>query len=85
MSLNNLAKEIKSFEKKAGFEKTSKKQLVLWLKKEIRNYEKSKTKRLKANKLIDIIILTTQLANRDKTDLDKALKIWWKKSRRYLK
>ncbi|RLE43752.1 hypothetical protein DRJ16_03530 [Candidatus Woesearchaeota archaeon] len=80
-----LTNEIESFEKKAGFEKTSKKQLSRWLKEETKDYEKAKTKSRKSNKLMDIIILTLQLAHRDKISLDDAWKTWWKKSGKYLK
>jgi hypothetical protein len=77
-------KEIYNFEKKAGFEKTSKKQLVKWLKNEIKNYEKAKTKIIKRNKLMDIIVLVKQLARRENMSLDEAWSRWWKKSRKYL-
>lgn len=83
-NFDKLNKEIHKFEKKAGFEKTSKKQLVKWLKEEIKNYENAKTKLKKENKLMDIIILVTQIARRENISLDEAWVKWWKKSERYL-
>jgi hypothetical protein len=59
---DKLSKEVYEFEKKSGFENTSKGQLIKWLKEEIKNYEKSKTNIIKRNKLIDIIILVVQIA-----------------------
>jgi hypothetical protein len=84
-SLKHLQKEVANFEKKAGFERTSKKQLIAWLEEEIQNYKNEKSKSRRENKLMDIIILAAQLANREKADLDVVLDKWWKKSGKYIK
>jgi hypothetical protein len=84
-NFNKLMKEISAFEKKADFEKTSKTQLIKWLKEEIKNYEKAKTNLIKKNKLMDIIVLVMQIAKRENISLDDAWKKWWKKSEKYLK
>ena len=84
-NFDKLTKEIYEFEKRGDFDKTSKKQLIKWLKKEISNYQKTNNKIVKKNKLIDIIVLVMQIARRDKILLDEAYKVWWKKSRKYLK
>jgi hypothetical protein len=55
--LDSLIKEIHKFEKKAGFENTSKELLLKWIEKEVKIYRKSKSKEEKANKIMDIIIL----------------------------
>ena len=83
--LDNLMKEMNSWEKKTGFDKTDKKQLVKWIKKELKDYEKAKTKEVKENKLMDIIVLVMQIAKRDKASLDSAWKKWWIKSEKYLR
>lgn len=83
--LNKMVEKVHGFEKKAGFEKTPKKQLVGWLKKEIKNYEKAKTKLIKQNKLMDITVLVMQIAKREDISLNKAWKRWWRKSKKYLK
>ena len=83
-NFDKLLKEIHNFEKKANFEKTSKKQLTVWINKELKHYQKAKTKSLKQNKLMDIIVLVLQIAKRDKISLDVAWKQWWKKSEKYL-
>lgn len=84
-NFDKIITEISNFEKKANFDKTTRKQLIRWVKEEINVYENSKNKKIRSNKLIDIIILTTQLAKRDKTSLDKEWKKWWIKSNRYTK
>ena len=84
-NFDNLMKEISAFEKKAGFEKTSKKQLVTWIKEEVKNYENAKTDLIKRNKLLDIIALVMQIAIREDYSLDSAWKRWWKKNQKYLK
>ena len=83
--LKELSKEVYNFEKKAGFDKTSSNQLIKWLEKELNNYKKAKSKKVKQNKLMDIIILAVQISRRDKVNLDSALKRWWKDSKKYLK
>ena len=80
-----LTQEVNNFEKKAGFEKTSKKQLIIWLKKEIKEYENAKSKLEKSNKLMDMIILIIQISKRERTNLDNAWNTWFKKSKKYLK
>jgi len=82
---DNLTKEIYEFEKKAGFDRTSKKQLIKWLEKEVNNYQKANNQVIKKNKLIDIVVLVMQIARRDKISLDDAWEKWWKKSKEYLK
>ena len=84
-NFDNLIKEIYEFEKKCGFDKTSKDKLVGWLEEEIKNYKKAKTKIIKRNKLMDIICLVMQIARRDNMSLDEAWKRWWWKSRKYLR
>lgn len=84
-NFDSLIKEMKRFEKKANFEKTSKKELLKWLKKEIKEYETAKTKSKKSDKLMDTIILIIQIAKRDNISLDAAWKKWWVKSKKYLK
>jgi len=84
-NLDKLTKEINIFENKAGFNKTSKEKLKRWLKEEVNNYNKSKSKEEKQNKLIDIIILITQIARRDNISLDEAYIKWEIKSKKYLK
>ena len=83
--LDKLVKEAHQFEKKAGWEKTTKPQLIKWMKKEFDHYQKSSSKKVRANKIMDIIVLAMQLARREKFSLDKEWKIWWKKSEKYLK
>ena len=83
--LDKFKKEISEFEKNAGFEKTSKKQLVKWIKREVRNYEKFRSKKIRENKLLDIIVLVMQIAKREKISFDRAWVGWCKKSERYLK
>jgi predicted house-cleaning noncanonical NTP pyrophosphatase (MazG superfamily) len=84
-NFDKLIKEIHTFEKKAGFDKTPKKTLTNWLQKELTAYKKSKSKSKKQNKLSDMIVLIMQIARRENISLDKALKIHWKKSEKYLK
>ena len=76
-------KQVYLFEKKAGFEKTSKEQLVKWVEEEIKNYKKAKTKIIKRNKLMDIVVLVMQIARRENMSLDEAWKRWWWKSKKY--
>jgi len=83
-NFDKLIREIKKFESKAGFEKTSKKELIKWLKEEIKNYENSKSKKVRKNKLIDAIVLIIQLVIRENVSLDDAWKKWYKKSEKYL-
>jgi len=80
-----MSKELFDFEKGAKFDKTSTKQLIIWLEEEIQNYKKSKSKTIKQNKLMDIICLSIQISRREKMDLDHAWKRWWWKSLKYLK
>lgn len=82
-NFDDLSKEIYEFEKEAGFDKTPKKQLVKWLKDEIRNYEKAKSKLIKRNKLMDILALIFQISRREGMSMDSAWKRWWWKSRKY--
>lgn len=84
-NFNNMSKEIHNFEKQAGFDKTSSKQLVKWLKEEIKNYEEAKSKVIKQNKLMDILCLTIQISRRENMNLDNAWIRWWWKSKKYLK
>ena len=84
-NFDNLIENISDFEKDADFEKTSKRQLVKWLREEIDNYENVKTKLVKRNKLMDIIVLVMQIAKRENMSLDDAWIRWWAKSRKYLK
>lgn len=84
-NFDKLMKEVQEFEKKARFDKTSKKQLIEWLEEEIKNYKNAKTNIIKRNKLMDIIILDMQLAIREGYSLDDAYKRWWWKSQKYLK
>jgi len=84
-NFDKLIKEIYTFEKKAGFDKTPKKTLTNWLQKELNNYKKAKSKPKKENKLSDMIVLIMQIAIRENISLDKAWKIHWKKSQKYLK
>ena len=83
-NFDKLIKEILIFEKKAGFDKTSKKTLVNWLQKELTDYKKSKSKSKKVNKLSDMLVLIMQIARREKISMDKAWKKHWKKSEKYL-
>lgn len=83
-NFNQLSKEVFKFERKAGFDKTSKKQLVKWVSDELRKYKGSKSKSVKSNKLMDIVVLVLQISRREKIDLDAAWKMWWKKSGKYL-
>ena len=83
-NFSRMSKEIHNFEKEVGFDKTSSQQLIKWLREEVENYKKAKSKIVKQNKLIDIINLAIQLSRRDKMDLDSAWKRWWWKSRKYL-
>jgi hypothetical protein len=85
LNFDELKEEIYRFEKKAGFDKTSKEQLTKWLREEVDNYENAKTKLIKRNKLIDIIVLVIQIARRDNMSLEEAWKRWWKKSEKYLR
>jgi hypothetical protein len=84
-NFDRLMQEIYSFEKNAGFDKTSKPQIAKWLKEELANYRKAKTKLIKQNKLMDIIILVMQIARRENMSLDEAWIKWHKKSKKYLK
>jgi hypothetical protein len=84
-NIDKLMREIYKFEKKAGFDKTPRKQLIKWLKKEVMLYEKANKKQLKENKLSDILVLVMQLSRRDKISMDKALSEHMKKSEKYLK
>jgi hypothetical protein len=84
-NFNSLSKEIYEFEKKAGFVNTSKKQLIKWLEEEIKNYQKAKTKVIKKNKLLDIIVLVMQISRRENISLDDGWERWWKKSQKYLR
>lgn len=83
-NLDKISKSIYQFEKKAHFDKTSKKKLVKWLAEEVKNYKKAKTLSIKSNKLADIICLVMQIARREHISLDKALKKWFLNSRKYL-
>lgn len=85
MTFKGLFSQVRNFEHNAGFERTSKKQLTKWLKKETKLYEKAKDKATRENKLTDIMILTIQLAIRENISLDKGLKKWWMKSEKYIK
>lgn len=80
-----MQKELAQFEKKAYFDKTPKSVLVSWLNTEIEHYKKSVRKNDIENKLSDIIVLTMQIANREKISLDKAWRDHWKRSQKYLK
>ena len=84
-NFNQMSKEIYDFEKKARFDLTSTIELTKWLEVEIKNYQQAKSKTVKQNKLMDIIILTMQISRREKMDLDNAWKRWWQKSQKYLK
>jgi hypothetical protein len=83
-NFNQISKEIHNFEKEAGFDKTSSEQLIKWLREEVENYKKAKSKIVKQNKLMDIINLTIQISRREKMNLDDAWKRWWWKSKKYL-
>jgi hypothetical protein len=83
-NFDKLSKEIYAFEKKAGFDRTPKTQLIKWLKEEIKNYEKAKSELIKRNKLMDIMVLVFQIARREGMSVDSAWKRWWWKSRKYL-
>ncbi|MBU0907225.1 MAG: hypothetical protein KKD18_05335 [Nanoarchaeota archaeon] len=83
-NFDNLVRKINQFEIKAKFERTPKEKLTRWLKKEIKEYETAKTKSKKSDKLIDIIILSMQIAERENISLDAAWKRWWVKSKKYL-
>jgi len=80
-----LQKELALFERKTHFDKTPKSVLVRWLNTEIKHYKKSVRKQDIENKLSDIIVLTLQIANREKISLDKAWMDHWKRSQKYLK
>ena len=84
-NFDKLMKDVKKLEKKAGFDKTSEKQLISWLEEEIKNYRDAKTNIIKRNKLIDILMLSMQIAIRRDWSLDNAWKRWWWKSQKYLK
>ena len=83
-NFNQMSKKLYDFEKGASFERTSTKQLIKWLEKEVQNYKKAKSKIVKQDKLIDIICLAMQISRRDKISLDQAWKRWWQKSKKYL-
>lgn len=85
ISFNKISKEVYNFEKKVGFDKTSKAQLVKWLKKEVKNYEKTNSKSVKQNKLIDIMVLVFQISRREGMSIDSCWKKWWIDSKKYLK
>jgi len=85
INFNKISEEVYDFEKKVGFDKTSKSQLMKWLKKEIKNYEKAKSKSIKQNKLIDIMVLVFQISRREGMSIDSAWKKWWVNSKKYLK
>ena len=50
VSFDNLIKEIDIFERKAGFDKTPNKELLKWIKEEIKNYEQGYSEKYKSNK-----------------------------------
>ena len=83
-NFKNMSKEIYNFEKEARFDKTSSTQLIKWLKEEIENYKKAKSKVIKQNKLMDIICLAIQISRRENIDLDVAWVKRWEKSKKYL-
>lgn len=78
--MKTIQTQIKKFEKRTGFDKTSQSDLIRWAKAEIKDYEKTKN----PNKLVDVIILMVQIANRKNISLDKELKKWWIKSKKYI-
>ena len=80
-----MSKEIYQFEKQAKFDKTSTTELTKWLEEEVKNYQQAKSKTIKQNKLMDIIILSIQISRREKMNLDTEWKQWWWKSQKYLK
>jgi hypothetical protein len=82
--LDLLKKEIHEFEKKAGFDKTPKKKILKWLGEEVKNYRNAKSNEVRANKLIDILVLDLQLAIREGCSLDKAWDKWLVKSKKYI-
>ncbi len=83
-NFGKLVRSIYVFEKEARFTKTSEKKLLGMLKEEIKTYEHSRSAKIKANKLMDMIILIFQIARRTKVSLDKEWAVWWKKSEKYL-
>jgi hypothetical protein len=84
-NFNQMSKEIYEFEKEARFNLTSTIELRRWLEEEVKNYKEAKSKAIKQNKLMDIIILSMQISRREKMDLDTEWKRWWQKSKKYLK
>lgn len=86
MELNKLKRKVEEFEKKAGFDKTSAKELIKMIEKEI-NILKSNlnNKEIMENKLVDLHVLLLQVAVRYNIDLDAEWKRHFKRSEKYLK
>jgi len=82
MHLNSLKKFVKAKEKQAGFDKTDSKALIQFLEKEIKELKQGKKEA--GNKIVDIIILALQLANRHNSDLDLEWKEHWNRFKKYL-
>ncbi len=86
MELNKLKGEINQFEKKAGFDRTKSEKLLNMIDEEIKLMRKNiKNKKFMNGKITDILILSIQLANRFQTKFSSEIKIWFKKSEKYLK
>lgn len=83
--LDKLSQQVYELEKEAGFQNTKKEKLLSWIKEELKNYEKTKEKSEKQNKLVDIVILIMQIARRENISLDEAWNKWWIKSKKYIK
>lgn len=86
MDIAELKQKVKDFEKKAGFDKTESSNLLNMLEEEIGILQANPGKKAVVDhKLVDLLILIMQLANRSGTNLDKELREWFKKSEKYEK
>ena len=84
MTLNQLKQEVKEFEQKAGFSSTNAGKLMEMLRKKAFTLSSNLDKEVAAYQLIDLLVLTLQLANRFNTDLDEEWIKHFKKAEKYL-
>jgi|GEM_PF-2352076 hypothetical protein len=86
MTLNELKKKVKAFEKKAGFDKTEVIKLLEMVDEEIGILKSNlKNKEMVDHELMDLQILLLQIANRYNTDLNAEWDKHFKKSEKYVK
>lgn len=86
MELEKLKDKVKEFEQRAEFEGTEFSKLIKMFEEEFNTLRTNEeNKEIVNHQLTDLLVLIMQIANRYDTDFDKELKIWFEKSKRYLK